>query len=40
MNVSMVNSLNDVIHEMKNSGETCYLGMTYGKRVRISLQII
>jgi hypothetical protein len=39
MNVSMVNSLNDVITEMKKSGETCYLGMTYGKRNRISSQI-
>jgi len=39
MNVSMVNSLNDVITEMKKSGEICYLGMTYGKRNRISSQI-
>jgi len=39
MNVSMVNSLNDVIKEMKSMGESCYLGMTYGKRGRISSQI-
>jgi hypothetical protein len=39
MNVSMVHSLNDVFAVLNNKNLKCYLGMTYGKRDRISAQI-
>jgi len=39
MNVSMVNSLNDVFTILNNKNLTFYLGMTYGTRKNISPQI-
>lgn len=39
MNVSMVNSLNDVFEVLNNKNLKGYLGMTYGKRKGISPQI-
>lgn len=40
MNVDMVESLNDVIDEIEKKGHIGLLGMTYGRRERISNQIL
>lgn len=40
MNVNMVESLNDVIDEIEKKGYFGLLGMTYGRRERISNQIL
>jgi len=40
MNVGMVNSLNETIDKIKAKGKKAFLGMTYGKRERISNQIM
>lgn len=40
MNVGMVYSLNETIDKIKVKGKKAFLGMTYGKRERISAQIM